>query len=422
MFPLQYTIVSLAAGAILFVCTIADINLADRYDNPESDIKHPLLFGAAIGVIAGLLLSAAGNLGLLETAETVGIGAGVGFGFAGLLTLAFYGSASLDAEMIFGASWPYKVRKDVKRALLECAPEEVNTTIKLAAAAASGGVIGSLVSQNIFWGAIEEIVQPRGIFAAVVMVIISMSLFDPVRASVLGHKEGEHEAAHESQTKSAARVTVLWGTRLFFIIALEIIYVSLDHCVGDRSLPDSESTFYTVLIAGLAPAIVTFYWASLIQFKDEDRWADAVVASSAAAALLSFPSASLGPVFNFLETSWGVLLAPFHFAFDLFIALVEAAILGFLACGLYASAFLVLLWKGRPSYGFFLVGPALLVAATIKIAILYGIAYVFGAADDMNFGAGLMAEYFAVVGWFAAIVAAGFHHLVRPAAPAATST
>jgi hypothetical protein len=287
-------------------------------------------------------------------------------------------------------------------------------------AAALGSVVASLMAYGEFWQELLNSLRPAKVLAAGLVVAVAVVLVGPVQEFVIGRSligAGAREVPGESFAAFfTGRRSLRSALRLFLVFALALTLLELINNSIDQAIVSAGSrASFTIILASIAPAMVTGYWCVALQrglprplIPKSVMWASV----TCFAVVLYVPGFALAVLFALLEfkaaqPDFKAVLA--LVVFSPLIGGLIAAAFGFLAAGIYALLGGWVLARLQGWIAMAVLLGTLLAAATLNQ--LGAVAYTWLLADvaDWSTFTDLLLSAF---GWWVGLLASGFPKIV----------
>ena len=298
----------------------------------------------------------------------------------------------------------------------------------VAIAAATGSIVFGLIVSRDFWSAVTAALRPAGLLAAVVSTLVSVVLVGPVHDFVLARSvrdsEGErlppHKVASTIWQEMSLRSLVRLGLVGIGLMSLEIAYA----CIGksmeaQTSGPSSRqlTATFTILLAGLTPGIVSYYWSAALQLGgSQAMFKRAINAATLCTTILFYvfgvyAALILALLFyafaghNGTTVAFMLMLSPI---IGFFISVAFAILMTWLPA--WAGALVLRRMTGWRGMGALYVATA--AAALIPVALVaFSLAAFAHVMDWTEFVTSLVGS----IGWIVGLIASGFPKLVSQA-------
>jgi hypothetical protein len=428
---------------------------------------------AALGAFGGLTFSAGQpveiSLALFTFVEAVWIGLALVFGgmMGDLLAwktnagpFAIFGDMGDGAKLALAPRrWPEAKGKPAPSG------QDLAKRFFVAISAATGGVVGSLLTLEQFWTVFFTSLTIAHLFRAMLFTIVSVTLVGPLHEYIL-HRGLELDAhGHAANQKDPASffseitpfVAMRFGLVLVFWILLEVTLGALSECVSSKNV----LAMYQIVLAGLTPGFVSYYWCAALQLDAPSVQKTATWPSVASgAAMFCGLGAGVAIVFmSFLGWTLDITAGETN-AFGLFIGVVAvfsittlAASLSFswFICGVYAMAGGYAIDRYRGPNHMVALGAALMLATVPQQALVIAaemmpvLVVATGNVEDTSSGPqaseatapekaasgqgapskptgifeflGFFSLFAGTVGWYFGLVASGFPALIKREEP-----
>lgn len=387
---------------------------------------HRFVFAALIGIATAVLIAPALPIGKTYYDLLILVAAGAAFGLAAatlfLALLAFdrkklnntIGSIVTD---ISPSLWE-QPSADAQRVALT--HRDTVRRWYVAVGAATGATVGCLVTLPEFHGALLSGFSGPTLFSVAVATVASTVLIGPVQAYVTSGSSGTDEAAEAAASLGwfdFDNMTARSGLRVAMIAALFLAVSLLFSCLEEAVEKASFNAAATIVLASLAPGVVSWYWSAALQ-TDTPASEIAQVASRAAT--------SCGAVIYY---PWGVMAvitliglsgredagAAFVFVASPLLGMLLALILASVVFGLPA-------WIGGSVLSRFggWTAMAMLAVALVVVTLAIDMLIALGlwiltlpdAFDWGFFSEQTIYTTFGMIGWVLGLVAGGFPQLV----------
>lgn len=390
------------------------------------------IIGVATGMLAAPALPVAGtNTGL---AMVIAGGAVVGL-FAALMFVALlaFDRAKLNdtignlATDISPSHWkppldgvqnPAQTRRDVARRWY------------VAVGAATGATVGCLVTLPEFRGALLGGFSGPTLFAVAVTTVASTVLLGPMQAYVTGADPAKNDPAEAAAslgwfdfdnmtTRAALRMALVAA----LLLAVSVLFNSLQQAIETASFMAAA----TIVLASLAPGIVSWYWSAALQRgvpAAELPDVSAKAAASCGAAVL-YPwgvmAVAIVSLLEIFDQDVGDTPHPgisVVLAFSPLLGMVVALLFAFVLFGLPAFIGGVVLerFRGWPAMAALAVA---LISVTLVINTLLAIAlWVFSLPHPFDwsyYGEQVVYTTLGMIGWVVGLTAGGFPQIVSRA-------
>jgi len=305
----------------------------------------------------------------------------------------------------------------------------------VAVAAATGSVIGTLITDGKFIHILLEAFSPARIIFTLLVTVVSITLIGPVEEYIFGSRfaaarpaaeAGEEHETHEAEPSRFEHMMQLMSPRafgrfmlvLFFMLQLTVLHGTLEERVHEGDATASLQ----ILLAALPAGVITYYWCAALQ-----AGAASVMRRSGAAATLAGALLTGLPLFMGVTIFTGVkfaaagakvtALAP-ALLLLLALAIPGALVFGLLMMGISAYAGGWMIDRSRrlslaPAACVALIGVGLCLATLVLIAVaavLMTMVHVpLDAENQRNLGFTLVIQ----VGWTVGLLVAGFPDVLR---------
>lgn len=287
-------------------------------------------------------------------------------------------------------------------------------------AAALGSVVASLMAYGEFWQELLSSLRPAKVLAAGLVVAVAVVLVGPVQEFVVGRSfvgAGARDAPGESFASFFTGKRSLRSVlRLFLIFALALTLLELVNNSLDQAIVSAGSrASFTLIFASIAPAMVTGYWCVTLQrglprplIAKTAMWASI----TCFAIVLYVPgvgTAVLLALHEFTSPTADRKAALFGLIFSPVLGGLLAAVLGFLAAGVYALLGGLALARLQGWGAMAALLAALLAAAAINQvgAVVY--TWMLAEVADWSSFSDLLIS---AVGWWVGLLASGFPRIV----------
>lgn len=290
--------------------------------------------------------------------------------------------------------------------------EEIIQRGLITATAATGSVIGSLMAMEIFWEAIGHILTPTGVIALIIIMAISALAIHPwheaLRNFIVGgdhHRAGHIESTYSQFWRGRIGDAIFrLGTIMFVSALLEVLYVSVHDCIQKGADPIGR-----ILLAGIIPGIVTFYWVSAMQYRVASLTA-AIWPSILALVIMRIGFAHAEMIAR-LSTAWSIEKLIFGLVLQCFFAVVFGLAISAVHAGLPslvgARVLAAFRWPRSIAYFF-----AALVMLSAVDSILGSIVPAM-AGYEVTFWSAAVDNLAAALGWCVGLVPSGFLAMIK---------
>ncbi|MGE0844675.1 MAG: hypothetical protein AB7L41_00295 [Flavobacteriaceae bacterium] len=399
-YVLLLAVLGTAYGAIL-LC-VASAAAKERL----ADMLPQLLVALGVGALAMLLVVPPDRPRLLAgwgiggqaaaTLEDIATGAAIA-AVAFVLSRVLFGFLFVEAlAEVRPSAWP-----GAAEASARLKPRDHARRVFVATASGTGAVVAALFTSHVLWEALDDALRPMAVVGLVLVTGVSTVLVGPFRDYVL---EGAADDAgwfdQLFSGKPSARSLLRFLLVGAMILGLELAY----NCLGGALEARDPLLTTTIIIAALAPAVVSYYWSAALQLGLTSQPGAIVWASVVA-----------GAAFNLLGC--GILAAGLFgmpagregFAAMFLGGFALAMVSGFLLYGVYAGLGALVLerWRGRGAL-------AVLAAAIAVAAVLQGLSSLaLALALGKTIEPQSVLRFAAInAGWLAGLFSSGFPGLV----------
>jgi hypothetical protein len=135
--------------------------------------------------------------------------------------------------------------------------------------ASTGGVVGAVAAYPQFWGPLKDGLAPERVLFTGLLTAVSLFLVGPVEHYVF-HPPDRDGAGTDNGEASAVAEMITPGSmgaigRLALVFGSLFVANFVHSCFAEGAARLSVSLLATMVVAGVMPGVVTYYWASALQ-------------------------------------------------------------------------------------------------------------------------------------------------------------
>ena len=387
-------------------------------------------FSATIGAITAIMVEPALKHGLRPALVPYSVFLYLGCGTALSVLAAFLIRAALDyftqfRDIVRDALAP--ARWELGPGCAQVGQKDLVKRWFVTIAAATGAVVGSVLSLGAVWQALWTALEPRTLLIALLLVAVSMFLVGPLQAYVFDWSAGAKEKSEPSKKLADVLAAGDWRSvgRLALVISAYVQLYLLTSCVGSAVRQGDSAVLSMIITSAVTPAVVSYYWSAALQRSASSVRAAALEPAVIAGAVMIYGTALLGTLtFALLEfqttigksenQSRGVFLL-----FSPIIAILAAFLMSAVTTLPFAAAggYVIDRLPGRPVM--LTLGAALLGVAGAEAMVFSAAAWLIGL--DLASIGHWWPLLLGTAGWAIGLWASGFPRLVSAGRPSSTS-
>ena len=309
----------------------------------------------------------------------------------------------------------------------------------VAVAAATGAVIGNLITDGKFIHSLVDAFTPARIVFTLLITVVSMTLIGPVEEYIFGSRfaapttpartGAEHEAQQEeadAETSRFEHMMQLMSPRafgrfllvLFFMLQLTVLHGTLEERVHEGD----ASASLQILLAALPAGVITYYWCAALQLGVPSVTRRSTVASTLAGTLMTGLPLFVG-VIIFTGVTYAAAGAKFTALASallvlLILAIPGSIVLGVLTMGLFAISGGWMIDRSRrlslsPVASVAMIGAGLCLASGALILVVSLLLTMMHVHLDATTQRDLTLTVVIQVGWTIGLLVAGFPDVLR---------
>ena len=173
-------------------------------------------------------------------------------------------------KILNGKYWPGNARSDEFDAI------DHSRRWFVTISAATGGVLGAVAANQIFWDAALAALAPERILFTILLASMSIFVIGPVESFVFRDSEG-FDSMRDTESSAVARILGQMSWRALgrlFLVGLAVFGLNVvETCFAEGAVRRDTRVLLQMLVGGVEAGVVTYYWATALQWDaDSVRW------------------------------------------------------------------------------------------------------------------------------------------------------